>query len=201
MRGVSSVHCAFGQRGRARGAGSGARCRRDSWPAPLAAVLQEGVETLQHAVISLGPVLQPLVGGLLIGVAAALLWLLQGRVAGISGIAGGLFTAPPSDRTWRLTFLLGLVGGGAVMWRLLPGAFGRAASSSGLGSAGALLVVALAGLLVGVGTSISSGCTSGHGVCGISRLSPRSMAATGVFMATGAGTALIAGLLLGRGGL
>lgn len=164
-------------------------------------MLQEDVETLQHAVISLGPVLQPLVGGLLIGVAAALLWLLQGRVAGISGIAGGLFTAPPSDRTWRLTFLLGLVGGGAVMWRLLPGAFGRAASSSGLGSAGALLVVALAGLLVGVGTSISSGCTSGHGVCGISRLSPRSMAATGVFMATGAVTALIAGLLLGRGGL
>ena len=164
--------------------------------------------------------LQPLIGGVLIGAAAALLWLLQGRVAGISGIAGGLFDRAPrapsaqlasagppvsSDRTWRLAFLLGLVGGGALMWRVLPGAFGTAAASTGTwagsGSLGALALAAIAGLLVGVGTSLSSGCTSGHGECGISRLSPRSMVATATFMGAGAVTALLAGQLLGRGGL
>jgi uncharacterized membrane protein YedE/YeeE len=172
------------------------------------------MDALQPAVISLGPVLQPLVGGLLIGAAAALLWVLQGRVAGISGIAGGLFDRPESpvspgtpespesgDRTWRLVFLLGLVGGGALMWRVLPGAFGLAAAAAGIGSIGALALAAIAGLLVGLGTSISSGCTSGHGVCGISRLSPRSMVATATFMGAGAVTALLAGQLLGRGGL
>jgi uncharacterized membrane protein YedE/YeeE len=169
------------------------------------------MDALQPAVISLGPVLQPLVGGLLIGAAAALLWVLQGRVAGISGIAGGLFDRPESpespvspvsgDRTWRLAFLLGLVGGGALMWRVLPGAFGLAAAAAGIGSIGALALAAIAGLLVGIGTSISSGCTSGHGVCGISRLSPRSMVATATFMGAGAVTALLAGQLLGRGGL
>lgn len=153
---------------------------------------------------ALGPVLQPLVGGLLIGLAAALLWLLDGRVAGISGIAGGLFGAGPGDRGWRWAFLGGLLGGGALMWQLLPGAFGAAAagagassSSSGGGFAPSIAVAVIAGLLVGVGTSLSSGCTSGHGVCGISRLSRRSIAATMTFMAAGAATALVAGRLLG----
>lgn len=157
--------------------------------------------------------LQPLVGGLLIGAAAALLWVLQGRVAGVSGIASGLFAPAPlvptealaapagNDRTWRLAFLLGLVGGGALMWRVVPGAFGLAAASSGHGSVGSLVLVAGAGLLVGVGTSLSSGCTSGHGVCGISRLSRRSMLATATFMGAGAVTALLAGAAIGRGGL
>ncbi len=143
----------------------------------------------------LGPVLQPLVGGLLIGLAAALLWLLDGRVAGISGIAGGLFGAATGDRGWRWAFLGGLLGGGALMWQLLPGAFGAAATGGGL--VPSIAVAVIAGLLVGVGTSLSSGCTSGHGVCGISRLSRRSIAATMTFMAAGAATALVAGRLLG----
>jgi uncharacterized membrane protein YedE/YeeE len=166
-----------------------------------------GVEIFQTWVSALGPVLQPLLGGVLIGVAAALLWILEGRVAGISGIAGGVFDAPPGDRGWRWVFLLGLLAGGAVMWRLLPGAFGAAggadaaasASASTSASAGALALPVIAGLLVGVGTTLSRGCTSGHGVCGISRLSTRSIAATCTFMAAGALTALVAGQLL-RGG-
>lgn len=145
---------------------------------------------------ALGPVLQPLVGGLLIGLAAALLWLLDGRVAGISGIAGGLFGAAPGDRGWRWAFLGGLLAGGALMWQLLPGAFGAAAAGGG-GFAPSFAVAVIAGLLVGVGTSLSNGCTSGHGVCGISRLSRRSIAATMTFMAAGAATALVAGGLLG----
>jgi uncharacterized membrane protein YedE/YeeE len=165
------------------------------------------VEIFQTWVSALGPVLQPLLGGVLIGVTAALLWILEGRVAGISGIAGGVFDAPPGDRGWRWVFLLGLLAGGAVMWRLLPGAFGAAgggadasASVSAGASASALALPALAGLLVGVGTTLSRGCTSGHGVCGISRLSARSIAATCTFMAAGALTALVAGQLLRGGG-
>ncbi len=171
----------------------------------MGAVYNRRVDILQTWVSALGPVLQPLLGGVLIGIAAALLWLLEGRVAGISGIAGGIFDAPPGDRSWRWGFLLGLLAGGVVMWRLLPGAFGAVSASasgsmgaSGLGGGTGLAVIA--GLLVGVGTTLSRGCTSGHGVCGISRLSPRSIAATCTFMAAGALTALVAGQLL-RGGM
>jgi uncharacterized membrane protein YedE/YeeE len=148
------------------------------------------VDLLRDFLTGLGPVLQPLLGGALIGLGAALLWLLDGRVAGVSGIASGVLEPAPGERSWRLAFLAGLLGGGALMWRLVPEAFGAmavAARGGGLGGAGAkaLAVAAVAGLLVGIGTSLSRGCTSGHGVCGISRLSRRSIAATMTFMATG----------------
>jgi uncharacterized membrane protein YedE/YeeE len=120
----------------------------------------------------------PLLGGAMIGGAAALLWLWNGRVAGVSGIAGRVFDARGDERSWRLSFLLGLVAGGALMSALFPGAFEV--------SAAAPSTLLLAGLLVGVGTSIGNGCTSGHGVCGVSRLSPRSIVATASFITAAA---------------
>ncbi|MBA4109758.1 MAG: YeeE/YedE [Leptothrix sp. (in: Bacteria)] len=118
-----------------------------------------------------------LIGGALIGLAAATLLWLNGRIAGISGIVGGLLTQASGDVAWRLAFVLGLVGspwvyGLATDWPLPQIDAGYAA-------------LVLAGLLVGVGTRYGSGCTSGHGVCGLSRLSPRSLVATVVFMAAG----------------
>jgi uncharacterized membrane protein YedE/YeeE len=119
----------------------------------------------------------PLAGGVIIGLAAAMLWLLHGRVAGISGIAGGLFDAPSGDRRWRLSFVLGLVSGGFVLSLALPSAFGVSPVSLG--------VAVLAGALVGLGTTLANGCTSGHGVCGVARLSKRSLVATMSFMGAG----------------
>jgi len=118
-----------------------------------------------------------LVGGLVIGLATALLWILRGRVAGITGIVGELFARVPGEAPWRLAFIAGLVGGGALTHALRPAAFDAAR-----GGTGTLIV---AGLLVGYGTRLGNGCTSGHGLCGVSRLSPRSIAATCVFMAVG----------------
>jgi uncharacterized membrane protein YfcA/uncharacterized membrane protein YedE/YeeE len=128
------------------------------------------------ALSSLSP-LAPLLGGALLGLAAALLWLLNGRVAGISGIAGGLLQAGRGDRLWRVLFVAGLALGGLVMNLWVPSAFEAATASPGL--------VLVAGLLVGLGTTLGNGCTSGHGVCGVSRLSARSLTAVGVFMMTG----------------
>lgn len=122
-----------------------------------------------------------IVGGLLIGLAAAGLMLFHGKVAGISGILADSMASGVGDRGWRWAFLVGLLAGGVVALGLLPGVF----ESTVERSAGALL---LAGVLVGVGTQLGGGCTSGHGVCGIGRLSKRSMVATVVFMAAGAGT-------------
>ncbi|MGM0575439.1 MAG: YeeE/YedE family protein [Myxococcota bacterium] len=120
-----------------------------------------------------------LIGGILIGVAAALLMLFNGRIAGISGILGGLLKgARGSDARWRGAFVGGLVAGGLVMAALRPDLFANDLGRS-------LPFVVVAGLLVGFGTRLGSGCTSGHGVCGISRLSPRSLVATLAFMATG----------------
>lgn len=117
-------------------------------------------------------------GGLLIGLAAAAMLVFNGRIAGISGILGGLLGAPPQERPWRGTFVVGLLLGGLVIRAAHPEAFGH-------GSAVSLGGIVAAGLLVGFGTRFGSGCTSGHGVCGISRMSPRSLVATVVFMATG----------------
>jgi len=114
-------------------------------------------------------------GGLVLGVAISLLILFDGRIAGILGRS---FGARGAELSWRLYFVGGLVVGG-LLWRIAsPGVFG-AASSTGL------VTMAKGGFLVGVGTTLGNGCTSGHGLCGISRLSPRSIVATLVFVATG----------------
>jgi uncharacterized membrane protein YedE/YeeE len=116
-----------------------------------------------------------LAGGILIGLAAVLLLWLNGRVAGVSGIAAGLWWGEGGDRTWRILFLLGLIVGSGV-WVALGGA-------APLGRIGfPVPVMVIGGLLVGYGTALSGGCTSGHGVCGLARLSPRSIAATAVFL-------------------
>jgi uncharacterized membrane protein YedE/YeeE len=120
----------------------------------------------------------PLLGGLMIGAAASLLLVGTGRVAGISGILAGVVSPTGRDRGERIPFLAGFVGASVVAGLLAPSRFGVAA--------GPLAMLAVAGVLVGYGTRMSGGCTSGHGVCGIGRGSPRSIAATLVFMATGA---------------
>jgi uncharacterized protein len=120
-------------------------------------------------------------GGAMIGLAAAMMLLFNGRIAGISGVANGLLAPRAGDWPWRVAFLAGLVAGGAVMALLMPAAFAADTGRS-------LAVVAVAGLLVGFGSVLANGCTSGHGVCGVSRLSPRSIAATGVFIAAGMAT-------------
>ncbi len=123
-------------------------------------------------------------GGILIGASAALALLGLGRIAGISGIFGGLLFPRTGDTAWRVTFIAGLVVGGVIMQQWHPELFTATDRS--------LLGVGAAGLLVGVGTRMGSGCTSGHGVCGISRGAPRSLAATMTFMATGMLTVFLA---------
>ena len=125
-----------------------------------------------------------LAGGILIGLAAAMLVLLNGRIAGISGIVGGLLAARRGETAWRLAFVAGLLAAPPVM--LLLGASVTPRIDAGFGT------LMVAGLLVGVGTSYGSGCTSGHGVCGLSRLSPRSLAATAAFMLAGMATVYVA---------
>lgn len=121
-------------------------------------------------------------GGLLIGLAAALLLALNGRIAGISGILGGALNAA-GDRAWRVAFLFGLPLG-ALLYELATGALAQQLQ-------GGWLTMASGGLLVGFGTRLGSGCTSGHGICGLARLSPRSAAATAVFMASGFATVFV----------
>jgi uncharacterized membrane protein YedE/YeeE len=118
-----------------------------------------------------------LAGGVLIGLAAAMFVLLNGRIAGISGIVGGLLEPVKGDISWRVAFVLGLVAS-PLLYALFA-----SVPTPRIDAGWATLV--LAGLLVGVGTRYGSGCTSGHGVCGLSRLSPRSLAATATFMGAG----------------
>jgi uncharacterized membrane protein YedE/YeeE len=118
-----------------------------------------------------------LTGGLLIGISVALFLLLNGRIAGISGILGGLLDWPKNDIGWRVSFLIGLVAS-----PLLYGVFTERPGIIVATSSGWLII---AGLLVGFGTQLGSGCTSGHGVCGLSRGSRRSLIATAVFIAAG----------------
>lgn len=123
-------------------------------------------------------------GGVLLGVASAMFILLNGRVLGISGILGGLLPPKAGDAGWRLSFLLGMLAAPLVYGVLAPAGFVQAPRiDAGLGA------IVAAGLLVGLGTRYGSGCTSGHGVCGLSRLSPRSLVATLAFM--GAGFAMV----------
>lgn len=126
-----------------------------------------------------------LAGGAMIGLASAFLLLTHGRIAGISGIVGSLMQRTTHDRGWRLAFLAGMAGAGLVASVVAPSAVGASVRS--------LPVVIGAGLLVGYGTRLGSGCTSGHGVCGISRFSARSLVAVVTFMTTGVLTAIIAG--------
>jgi len=131
-----------------------------------------------------------LFGGVLIGLAASLLLFATGRIAGISGIVSGLIDSKGDERLWRILFVAGLVVGCLAV---------RVASGDAIpvriaASTGALV---FAGLCVGVGTRVANGCTSGHGVCGIARLSPRSIAATLTFMATGAATVFVVRHVIG----
>ncbi|MBE0484846.1 YeeE/YedE family protein [Marinobacter sp.] len=118
-----------------------------------------------------------LAGGILIGLAAASFLLLNGRIAGISGILGGLLTPTKHDIIWRVAFLAGLIGAPAI-WMLM-------AELPPIEINAGYPALIIAGLLVGIGTRYASGCTSGHGVCGLSRLSLRSLVATLSFMAAG----------------
>jgi uncharacterized membrane protein YedE/YeeE len=132
-----------------------------------------------------------LIGGLMIGASAAILWLVLGRIAGISGILGrALRGAAGLERAWRILFLIGLpLGAGLAVW--LGWADTPSAPPMQLGLA------VVGGLLVGFGTRLGSGCTSGHGICGLARLSPRSLAATVVFMAAGMASVFVLRHLLG----
>lgn len=124
-----------------------------------------------------------LAGGLLIGVAVTMFALLNGRIAGISGVLGGLFRPASGDIRWRLAFLGGLVGAPVVYQLLAP----LPVMEVDVGTT----TLIVAGLLVGIGTRYGSGCTSGHGVCGLSRLSPRSLIATFAFMLAGFATVFV----------
>jgi hypothetical protein len=126
---------------------------------------------------------------MLIGLAAAMFVLLNGRIAGISGVIGGLFTPSSGDSAWRAMFVLGLI---AAPWLY---ALVVALPQPRIDANFAALVIA--GLLVGIGTRYGSGCTSGHGVCGLSRLSPRSLVATAAFMAAGFATVFVTRHMLG----
>lgn len=117
---------------------------------------------------------QSLLGGLLIGLATAMLWLLNGRIAGISGITAGVLSSSGAERLWRLAFVLGLVLSSWVWLLLAPLPVSQVTSNYWL--------LAIAGVLVGFGARLGSGCTSGHGICGLSRLSGRSLVATVTFM-------------------
>ncbi|KOE82249.1 membrane protein [Vibrio alginolyticus] len=127
---------------------------------------------------------ESLFGGVLLGISATLMLLFNGKIAGISGVLTGLMTPKTSDFAWRLLFALGMVSGG-VLGVLFFSAEVPQTFTIGSG------MLVLAGLLVGIGTRLGNGCTSGHGICGIGRLSPRSIVATCVFMVVAAMTVFV----------
>jgi uncharacterized protein len=137
--------------------------------------------------------LSALLGGVIIGLASALLLLTHGKIAGISGMFGGLFRAGTSDRPLRFWFIAGLLGGGVLMKFAYSEAFRITFTPT-------LPIVLVAGGIVGFGTQMGNGCTSGHGVCGVSRFSLRSIFATATFMATGFATVFITRHVLHVGG-
>jgi uncharacterized membrane protein YedE/YeeE len=136
--------------------------------------------------------LSALGGGLLIGLASAVILFATGRVVGVSGILGGIVAPSRGDAGWRLTFVLGLLASGALMAHFSPERFSMQGTLS-------TPFIALAGVLVGFGTRMSGGCTSGHGVCGLSRFSGRSLIATLTFMFSAGVTVFVARHLLGVG--
>jgi uncharacterized membrane protein YedE/YeeE len=133
----------------------------------------------------------PLLGGVLIGLSASLLLVLKGRIFGVSGILAGVLLPKKGDTAWRVGALAGLIVAGIILRLFWP-------ESIAVVGHGPYLQYIAAGLLVGFGTQLGSGCTSGHGVCGISRLSPRSIAATFTFMASGM---IVVALIRAAGGL
>lgn len=135
--------------------------------------------------------LSALLGGALIGLSASVLLLSLGRIAGISGILGGVIQSPTRDAGWRWAFLGGLALGGVLLHLLWPAAWQSTISP-------APLALVLGGLVVGFGTRMGSGCTSGHGICGLTRFSTRSLVAVLTFMATGFATASLLHVVLGR---
>jgi uncharacterized protein len=120
-----------------------------------------------------------LLGGILIGLGASAMLLLEGKIAGISGICAGILKPEKGDTSWKFWFVAGLIAGGVLLRVFLPKAYD-------FGIVRSYPALAIAGVLVGFGTRLGNGCTSGHGICGISRLSPRSIVATVTFIATGA---------------
>jgi uncharacterized membrane protein YedE/YeeE len=128
--------------------------------------------------------LSGIVGGALIGLAASMLMLLTGRIAGISGIFGGLLQPGAGDRGWRIAFVAGLLAA-----PLLASLSGTPLPAPAMPAS--LIVIVIAGLLVGFGSRIGGGCTSGHGVCGIARLSARSIVATAIFMTAAVATVTV----------
>jgi uncharacterized membrane protein YedE/YeeE len=131
-------------------------------------------------------------GGVLIGLAAAMMLLFHGRITGVSGVLGGLLAPKPGELGWQLTFTAGLLVGGLALGFALPDGFAVDVIRSPA-------AIVSAGVIVGFGTRLGSGCTSGHGVCGLARLSPRSLASVATFMATGILTVFVIRHLLGVG--
>jgi uncharacterized membrane protein YedE/YeeE len=130
------------------------------------------------------------IGGLLIGLSATILWVVNGRTAGISNVAGGIYPIRRGDELWRIVFLIGLPVGGWLGYIVGPALLTEIPTSLPTIELSTLWLVA-AGLLVGVGTRVGRGCTSGHGVCGLSRFSVRSVVAVATFMATAAITVFV----------
>jgi uncharacterized membrane protein YedE/YeeE len=126
----------------------------------------------------------PLIGGALIGLAASLLLLLNGKIFGVTGIMAGAFWSSGDDRHWRIASIVGMIAGSGVVYLMFPKFFEYDFDIP-------IWLMAVAGLAVGFGTRLGSGCTSGHGICGLPRFSPRSLAAVMTFMATGAITTYI----------
>lgn len=140
-------------------------------------------EELSEVMANFTP-LPAFIGGVLIGLSAVLLMLANGRIAGVSGILGGLLSPKAGELGWRLAFLAGLIAAPFVYAAVIA----RVAPITATSSSGALIV---GGLLVGFGTRLGSGCTSGHGVCGLARFSPRSVVSTGLFLAAGVITVFV----------
>jgi uncharacterized membrane protein YedE/YeeE len=128
-------------------------------------------------------IVRGVIGGALIGAAASMLYLMNGRIAGVSGILHGLLAGQPGERRWRALFVLGLVAGAVLAALVVPDALSGAPPALGIAVA--------SGLLVGAGTKLGNGCTSGHGVCGVGRMSARSIVATLTFVGTGALSVLL----------